>query len=305
MEAYTLSEAILIEGKTKIIEKGIQPHTVRMIAKDFLTGGDAARKAEIVDIGIQKTKQTANVFKMLQYNNIPTAFIKLESPNTILCDACDMLPLEFIVRRYAWGSYLLRNNQYKKDIDNPHRFNKPIWEIFHKHSVVMPPHVNAPTQMEENNARDQYLKDGEWADGVYTDPYIKIDDVWKLFSAKNPIVGNALMNAPILLNKEELNTAINQIIIPSFESLEKNWMEISTIDGPVHLVDIKFELGFRTSDKKLLLSDVVDNDSWRIWPGGYPNKQLDKQSFREGENLSNVSNKYQLVTELTNQFKGV
>ena len=70
-------------------------------------------------------------------------------------------------------------------------------------------------------------------------------------------------------------------------------------------IDIKFELGFRTSDKKLLLSDVVDNDSWRIWPGGYPNKQLDKQSFREGENLSNVSNKYQLVTELTNQFKGV
>ena len=57
MEAHTLNEAILIEGKTKIIEKGIQPHTVRMIAKDFLTGGDAARKEEIVDIGIQKTKQ--------------------------------------------------------------------------------------------------------------------------------------------------------------------------------------------------------------------------------------------------------
>ena len=58
-------------------------------------------------------------------------------------------------------------------------------------------------------------------------------------------------------------------------------------------------------DRKLVLSDVVDNDSWRIWPGGHPDKQLDKQSFREGENLSNVSNKYQLVTELTNQFKGV
>ena len=169
----------------------------------------------------------------------------------------------------------------------------------------MPPHVEIPTQMEENDARDRHLQDGKWADGVYTDPYIKIGDTWELFSAKDPIIGDALMSTPNLLNEEELNTAINGIVVPSFEALEKNWMEISTVDGPVHLVDIKFELGFRTKDRKLVLSDVVDNDSWRIWPGGRPDKQLDKQSFREGENLSNVSNKYQLVTELTNQFKGV
>jgi phosphoribosylaminoimidazole-succinocarboxamide synthase len=300
-----MDNTILIEGKTKIIEKGNQPHTIKMIAKDFLTGGDAAKKEEVADIGIQKTKQTSNVFKMLEYNNISTSFIKLISSNTILCDACDMLPLEFVVRRYAWGSYLLRNHQYKKDIKNPHRFDKPIWEIFHKHSVIMPPHSNIPSQMDENDARKKYLKNEKWANGVYTDPYIEISDTWDLYSAKNSITGNPLMSTSILLNREELNAAINDIIVPSFEALEKNWMEISTIDGPVHLVDIKFELGFRTSDKKLVLSDVVDNDSWRIWPGGRPDKQLDKQSFREGENLSNVSNKYQLVTELTNQFKGV
>jgi phosphoribosylaminoimidazole-succinocarboxamide synthase len=300
-----MSDGSLIEGKTKIIEEGELPHTVRLIAKDFLTGGDAARKEEIADIGIQKTKQASNVFKMLKHNNIPTSFIELSSPNTMLCDACDMLPLEFVVRRYAWGSYLLRNSQYKKNKENPHRFDNPVWEIFHKHSAVMPPHVEMPTQMEENDARDRHLHDGKWADGVYTDPYIKIGDTWELFSAKDPIIGDALMSTPNLLNEEDLNTAINGIVVPGFEALEKNWMEISTVDGPIHLVDIKFELGFRTKDRKLVLSDVVDNDSWRIWPGGRPDKQLDKQSFREGENLSNVSNKYQLVTELTNQFKGV
>lgn len=296
---------ILIEGKTKLIERGNKPHTVKMVAKDFLTGGDAAHKEEIVDIGIQKTKQASNVFKMLKHNNIATSFIELIAPNTMLCDKCEMLPLEFVVRRYAWGSFLLRNNQYKKVIENPHRFENPVWEIFHKHSAVMPPHVKKPTQMEENEARNKFLKDGEWAKGVFTDPYIKISDQWELYSAKDPIEGKALMNTPNLLNSNDLNTAINNIIIPSFEALEKNWMKISTIDGPVHLVDIKFELGFRTKDKVLVLSDVVDNDSWRIWPGGRPDKQLDKQSFREGENLSNVSNKYHLVTELTNQFKGV
>ena len=296
---------ILIEGKTKLIEKGDLPNTVKMVAKDFLTGGDAARKEEILDIGIQKTKQASNVFKMLEHNNIETSFKELISPNTMLCEECNMLPLEFVVRRYAWGSFLLRNNQYKKDIKNPHRFQNPIWEIFHKNSAVMPPNVNEPIQMGENEAREKYLKDGEWAQGVFTDPYIKIGDHWELYSAKDPIEGSALMNTPKLLNTDELNTAINNIVVPSFEALEKSWAEISTIDGPVQLVDIKLELGFRTRDDVLVLSDVVDNDSWRIWPGGKPNKQLDKQSFREGENLSNISNKYKLVTELTNQFKGV
>jgi phosphoribosylaminoimidazole-succinocarboxamide synthase len=300
-----MNNNILIEGKTKLFKKGDLPNTVKMVAKDFLTGGDAARKEEIIDIGIQKTKQASNVFKMLEHNNIETSFKELISPNTMLCEECNMLPLEFVVRRYAWGSFLLRNNQYIKDIKNPHRFQNPIWEIFHKNSAVMPPNVNEPIQMGENEAREKYLKDGEWAQGVFTDPYIKIGDHWELYSAKDPIEGSALMNTPKLLNTNELNTAINNIVVPSFEALEKSWTEISTIDGPVQLVDIKLELGFRTRDDVLVLSDVVDNDSWRIWPGGKPNKQLDKQSFREGENLSNISNKYKLVTELTNQFKGV
>ena len=298
MEAHTLNEAILIEGKTKIIEKGIQPHTVRMIAKDFLTGGDAARKAEIVDIGIQKTKQAANVFKMLQYNNIPTAFIKLESPNTILCDACDMLPLEFIVRRYAWGSYLLRNNQYKKDIDNPYRFNKPIWEIFHKHSVVMPPHVNVPTQMEENDARDQYLKDGEWTAEVYTDPLIEpTKDTWLLFPPKQPRYDmQPLKYIQPEVDPVTLEYIRNSLMIPCFEILEKAWKKFN-----VDLIDMKIEIGI-DNNKELVIADVIDNDSWRIWPNGDPKQQLDKQSFRDGEALTEVQEKYRTVTRYTEKF---
>ena len=42
---------ILVEGKTKLIEKGEKPFTVNMVAKDFLTGGDAAKKEELTDQG--------------------------------------------------------------------------------------------------------------------------------------------------------------------------------------------------------------------------------------------------------------
>ena len=114
------------------------------------------------------------------------------------------------------------------------------------------------------------------------------------------------MNTKRLLNSQELDHALTRIVIPSFEAIEKNWKKVSTVDGPIHLVDIKFELGWRVfghpKDSLLVLSDVVDNDSWRIWPGGNSKKQLDKQSFRDGEDLSNVANKYQLVTELTSKF---
>ena len=294
---------ILVEGKTKLIQKGDKPFTVNMIAKDFLTGGDAAKKEELTDIGIQKTIQASNVFKMLESNDIPTSFIELTSPNTMLHHECEMLPLEFVVRRYAYGSYLKRNPQYKMMDSPPHSFTSPVWEIFHKHSVVMPPHVNEPLQMDENEAREKYLVDGKWAEGVYTDPYIRIKEhKWTLFSAKDPIEDNALMETKNLLNSQELDYALTRIVIPSFEAIEKNWKKVSTVDGPIHLVDIKFELGFRSKDNLLVLSDVVDNDSWRIWPGGNPSNQLDKQSFRDGEDLSNVANKYQLVTELTKEF---
>ena len=199
----------LVEGKTKLIKKGDKPFTINMIAKDFLTGGDAAKKEELTDIGIQKTIQASNVFKMLQQNNIPTSFIDLTSPNTMLHEECNMLPLEFVVRRYAFGSYLKRNPEYDNKPE-PFCFKEPVWEIFHKHAVVIPPNVNEPVQMDENEAREKYLADGKWADGVYTDPYIKLGDQWELYSAKNPVKGEALMTSEVLLNAQEIDSAINK-----------------------------------------------------------------------------------------------
>ena len=299
-----MNRSKIVEGKTKIIEATDQPHLVRVIAKDFLTGGDAAKKENIKNIGIHKTKQTANVFKMLTYEGIPTSFIKMETPNILLCHRCKMFPLEFVVRRYAWGSYLKRNKQLISN-DTPHVFKNPIYEIFHKHAVITSPQVNEPIQMEETVAREKYLKDGIWEEGVYTDPFIKIGKNWELYSAKNPIQGSPLMTTDKLLSDHELHSVINNIILPSFLAIEKNWNEVHTVDGPIHLVDIKFELGIKSIDNSIVLSDVVDNDSWRIWPGGNPKKQLDKQSFREGEDLISVANKYELVTKLTSNFKGV
>ena len=153
-----MSNSFLVEGKTKIIEKTNDQNIIRIVTKDFLTGGDAAKKEEIKDIGIQKTKQTSNVFSMLSKAGIATSFIEQDSPNSLLSYNCNMLPLEFVVRRYAWGSYLSRNTQFEKDKSNPHQFENLVWEIFHKQTVVITPHVAEPVQMDESEARRQFFK---------------------------------------------------------------------------------------------------------------------------------------------------
>jgi len=290
------------EGKTKRIIEGPKPHTVLLQAVNRLTGGDAARVAEIDEIGVFKTEQAANCFELLSKAGIPTAYVGRHSDHELLCRNCDMLPIEFVVRRYAFGSYLKRAPQFKTD-GKPHRFDALVLEQFHKMSVVAAPASDSAILMSENDARDKYLADGEWAEGVYTDPFIVTgDDAWQLYSAKAPVEGEALASIKPELSGADLQTILDTIVRPTFDVLESAWSKIETIHGPVTLVDAKFEIGVDRETGAYLLADVVDNDSWRIWPGGDPTKQLDKQAFRDGQAESLVTENYKLVAALTSRF---
>ena len=69
-------------------------------------------------------------------------------------------------------------------------------------------------------------------------------------------------------------------MVPCFETLEKAWKKFD-----VDLIDMKIEVGIN-QNKEIVIADVIDNDSWRIWPNGDPKKQLDKKSFRDGEKIN-------------------
>ena len=86
------------------------------------------------------------------------------------------------------------------------------------------------------------------------------------------------------------------LMVPCFEILEKAWKKFD-----VNLIDMKIEIGIN-QNKEIVIADVIDNDSWRIWPNGDPKQQLDKQSFRDGESLTTVQEKYRIVTEYTKHF---
>ena len=293
---------LITEGKTKRIVKGEKPNEVIIETKDDLTGGDAAKRETISGISVHKTTQTVNVFKLLAKNGIETAFLRSASSNSFVCDACDMLPLELVMRRYAWGSYLKREPNLVSTVEKPYRFENIKTEFFHKHAVVVPPNVEKTVQMEEGKARDKYLKNGVWASGIYTDPLLlTTGEVWQLHSAKKP-VESPLMTIPAMFSQQEVKALVENIMIPTFMVLEKAWAKIHTEGGAVALVDMKIEVGRRKRDGKIVLADTIDNDSWRIWPGADPRQQLDKQCFREDHALSEVASKYELVAELTSRF---
>ena len=100
-----------------------------------------------------------------------------------------------------------------------------------------------------------------------------------------------------LLKPHELNYIREKIMLPTFEILEKAWQKVK-----VSLIDLKIEIGYCKKTKELVLADVIDNDSWRIWPHGDPKHQLDKQAFRDGEELTEVQRKYRIVTEYVKKF---
>lgn len=291
--------SLVTSGKTKTLLTGPSPGTVWLVTEDALTAGDAARRAEIAQLGREKTEQAAIAFATLAAAGIPTAFLEHHPPDRLLCRQVSMLPLEFVVRRFAFGSYLKRHPEAAPDPGaQPKRFACLVSEVFHKQAVVCPPLVASARLMPESEARERYLRDGQWPAEIHTDPYcVREGQTWTLYSAKAPAVGAALLRIPAPLEADLFAIIMGELILPAFAALEAAWAAVPPPQGPLALADAKMEVGL-TADGTPLIADVIDNDSWRLWPDGDPTRQLDKQVFRDGGELEAVAANYATVTAL-------
>jgi len=107
-----------------------------------------------------------------------------------------------------------------------------------------------------------------------------------------------------LASPQELGV-MSEIARITFEILAHAWRRKETL-----LVDLKIEFGRLVGGEgrgSLVVADVIDNDSWRIWPQGREDLMLDKQMYRNlatvtPEDLERVRLNYETVAELVGTF---
>ena len=126
---------MIIEGKTKQVFKlKNQPDYVYVLSKDRITAGDRAKAHEMKGKAKLSTRTNGAVFQFLKEVGVKTHFISAvsaSSPNhdtAFVAKNCSMIPIEWVTRRVATGSYLRRHPHVKEG----YRFYPPKLETFFK-----------------------------------------------------------------------------------------------------------------------------------------------------------------------------
>lgn len=219
------------EGKTKIIF-AIQnsPGLVLIQSKDRITAGDGVRAHNMDGKAQISTATTSDIFQLLNNAGIKTHFIRQQSASEFIARRCHMIPIEFVTRRIATGSFLKRN----PGVPEGFRFSPPKLEFFFK---------------------DDANHDPQWS--------------------YEQIISSKMEYGGVVIGATELDI-ICKTTVCVFEILERAW---SSLDCA--LVDMKIEFGVDVEKNEIVLADIIDSDSWRLWPSGDRRLMKDKQVYRE------------------------
>lgn len=121
---------VLAEGKTKILRPGDRADEVRVEYKNAATAFNAKKVAEVPGKGELNAKISTILFQLLEEAGIPTCFRGPGShPAELIYQKLAMIPLEVVVRNYAYGSIVQRFG-----FEEGMPFQKPLVEYFYKSS---------------------------------------------------------------------------------------------------------------------------------------------------------------------------
>jgi phosphoribosylaminoimidazole-succinocarboxamide synthase len=123
-------------------------------------------------------------------------------------------------------------------------------------------------------------------------------------AAHDPMIAPDQIIARSIATPQEVGI-MSELAHLTFDILSHAWRRRDVL-----LIDLKIEFGRLASGEnqgQLVIADVIDNDSWRLWPQGREELMLDKQLYRNLETvderaLEMVKRAYERVAEYVGTF---
>ncbi len=278
---------VFAEGKTKVVYavEGESGLVILESKVDITALDDPGRTRWFGSKAWCATTTTSRVFELLENAGLPVAYIRQVSKTEFLAWKCKMIPLEVVIRGIATGGYLERNPEVKDGT----RFSDPICEFFLKTTggkLVLPDGQVVVEGLDPKKGEE---------DPFIINPYA---GVWDLFHPKKPPSeeeANLLrfLDAALVVPHQHSMEYMEKVAKGTFLVLEEAWGNLGC-----QLVDMKIEFGIDPKGN-IVIADVVDNDSWRLRTRD--GQELSKEFFRQGGELGEVEEKYQLVAKLVQE----
>ncbi len=124
----------IYEGKAKILYEGPEPGTLVQYFKDDATAFNNQKKGTITGKGVLNNRISEFLMVRLAEMGIPTHFIKRLNMREQLVKACEIVPIEVIVRNIAAGSICKRLG-----LEEGHKLPRPIIEFCYKNDELGDP----------------------------------------------------------------------------------------------------------------------------------------------------------------------
>lgn len=241
------------EGKTKIIWRPVGETVLGNVQnKSVVTAGDGKYCDEISGKDVSVTSAACNIFELLNKSGIPMHYLRQIDDSMYRVRLLEMIPIEIVVRRIAYGSYLERNPRTQEG----KKFAHPHVEFFYKNDQM----------------RDPMMR------------WYPLGQCFRLYHSHEPrLIGelNAVEDSLIPHNKAE-SGRLKSIAVKTFLVLEEAFKKIDAT-----LVDFKIECGY-DEKRKLYVADQIDGDSCRLWMDGDKTKAVDKDRYRRIVNQGRV-----------------
>ncbi|MCL5777350.1 phosphoribosylaminoimidazolesuccinocarboxamide synthase [Limibaculum sp. FT325] len=170
---------MVYEGKAKILYEGPEPGTLIQYFKDDATAFNAQKHDVIDGKGVLNNRISEHIMTALTSIGVPNHFIRRINMREQLIRACEIVPLEVVVRNVAAGSLSKRLG-----IEEGTPLPRPIIEFYYKDDALGDPMVTEEHIIAFNWASQQDIDDiislalrvNDFLSGLFTGVGIRLVD---------------------------------------------------------------------------------------------------------------------------------